>query len=138
MTIPALPHILIVAIDDDRCEGLDAEHTAHDDTCLGYEIECPGVTDACRTWVSCTPCRDLDKHSATASKLERTGEAHGAEHRYFDDVGWCTPTEQCFAAANDNLDEAAADLQLDPGRYPVTVSFEEFQYLELVLIEKGA
>lgn len=124
------PHVLVVSVGEDQCPGLSDEHTKHDDNCLDYEIECPGVADGCRAWVECKPCNALDDDE----DLVTDSEAHGQRHKYLPDLRWCVPTSDCYASLADNLPDAAERLRLAPGRYEVGVDFDESVYLELDLL----
>lgn len=97
-----------------------------------YAVECPGVTDdsGCRTYWECIECNAAYARDdeAISEALEADGEAHGIEHRQVGDVGWATPSDDCWAQHADELPEAVEDLfdrakrGLEPGRYAVTIS----------------
>jgi len=116
------PHILIVT-----------ETTADGVTEQDYEIECPGVTKACRMWLTCQTCQsldyDLDDDGKTVAPV-----VHGVEHQSIEDM-WMTPTDNCFVQVNDYLAEAAEPLNLKPGRYPVGFDFGDGCDLELTVLE---
>ncbi|TCB97565.1 hypothetical protein E0H26_11645 [Micromonospora zingiberis] len=80
-----------------------------------YAVQCPGVTDACRMW------RDCAKDAALSFDLDQDEDqqiVHGEEHRLIDDR-WMVRTDDCFVRDNDQLDEAAGDLELPAGTYEV-------------------
>ena len=66
-----------------------------------YAVECPGVTDdsGCRTYWECIECNAAYARDdeAISEALEADGEAHGIEHRQVGDVGWATPSDDCWA-----------------------------------------
>ncbi|WBB73253.1 hypothetical protein O7602_26805 [Micromonospora sp. WMMD1128] len=98
------PHILTIT---ETTEGGITEQE--------YAIECPGVTDHCRMWRDCKQCESL---SYDLDEDEDQQIVHGVEHRYMDER-WMVRTEDCFVRDNDQLDEAAGDLELPAGVYPV-------------------
>lgn len=90
---------------------------------LRYSIECPGVTDDCRSWTECDECPPRTDESD--EKMLDDSEAHGVEHRYLDS-GWCVPTDTCFLTLYSELADSAADAELTiPGRWPVTFDIED-------------
>lgn len=80
-----------------------------------YAVECPGVTDRCRMWRECEQDKAL---SDDLDEDEESATVHGVEHRLIDDR-WMVRTEDCFIRDNEGLDEAAGDLELPAGTYPV-------------------
>ncbi|MET8278247.1 hypothetical protein [Micromonospora sp. NPDC005174] len=91
------------------------ETVEHGVTEQEYSVECPGVTDRCRMWIECMQDKELDYD---LDENEWRHVVHGVEHRRIDDR-WMVRTETCFVRDNDGLDEAAGDLELPGGVYPV-------------------
>lgn len=92
-------------------------------------IECPGVTDACRTWWQCTKCEDalaLDVDDSYRNRLDEDSEAHGVEHRLMP-FGWAVRSEECWAQVSDDRMDAIEEVfdrakrPIEPGRYPVVI-----------------
>ncbi|WP_371409755.1 hypothetical protein OG423_14210 [Micromonospora zamorensis] len=118
------PHILTIT---ESTEGGVTEHA--------YVIDCPGVTDRCRSNLLC------EAPDCTAEDAEDdTVVAHGVQHIWVDDAnGWYVPTDQCHLAGHDSLPEAAEALKLRPGMYPVDYFFGDGYDLELsVRVEVAA
>lgn len=124
-------HILIVTADATGLDKLDPEERAAylADPDLDYRVECPGVTDGCRSWEPCG-C-GLDRAE------DETCPRSGLEHICFAEFGLGTPTRACFVATNDWLSDAASDLGLPPGEYPVTFDVEDEVYLRLYLVTEA-
>lgn len=114
-------HVLVVTDDGERDRD--------------YAVVCPGVTDACRMWVACSPCKPGDGERLDDD--EPFGVAHGVEHQNFS-WGWSVPSGQCFVRDNEGLYDVAEELALEPGRYPVEHECEDESYLVLHLATKGA
>lgn len=123
------PHVLVVSYGQQ-----DDEHPQ-------FDLECSGVSDACRAWRECA--EDVFPCSADPDQVDIYEEllqlVHGVEHEYYDGRTW-VPTEPpaCFAADALDLRDAARE-SLDtpvgehvrPGRYPVRVRVDEDGGLEL-------
>jgi hypothetical protein len=124
------PHILVVTGEYDIGDQIDDRK---------YEIECPGVTDACAMWIPCDCAA-----AARPDQLWEDPVAHGVEHQNIDGE-WMTQTDQCLYAGHDSLPDVAADMrepgparrELDPGRYPVVPDYQGdgWFYLDLVTDE---
>lgn len=132
------PHVLVVEVDSTGTPW--------------FKIECPGVTDACRSWIECQDkactvwrdhtdrCRDDCSIHFDPDNDEPT--LHGIRHLYSDSVsGWCTPQDQCWPATNGDLRDVAMDLRETwaSGRYPVRHGLDaDYDYsLTLTLIEEN-
>ena len=108
------PHMLVVT----RRDGPPA-----------FAVECPGVTDGCRSWIECRAdgC-DLDQMDRLAEDGDDEPELHGQRHRNLD--GWSTPTNGCFIASHPDLSAVAADLWpiggVPNGRFPVAAVYEPY------------
>lgn len=96
---------------------------------FNYEVECPGVTDVCRTWWECTICSDAlakDEDGSYRDRLDEDSEAHGVEHRLMG-FGWAVASGDCWAQVADERPDAIEDVfdlakrPIEPGRYSVTV-----------------
>jgi hypothetical protein len=101
-------HVLIVSADPD--DPLDREQFA-------YIVECPGVTERCQAWKTCTTeeCNVDELLAADTSQPV----LHGAEHRLIDD-DWMVRSEgDCYVASHDHLPDAAP-AYLNPGRYAIS------------------
>lgn len=129
------PHILVVTVD--RCPdcppgGLCADCTEHPE--LTYVVECPGVTDVCRTWWEC-----MESHSEDdEERMENEEPVHGAEHQRVGGLGWCTPGSQCFLTISDSIpEEGEYATNGKPGRYPVGFDFGDPGEVFLHLIKTG-
>ncbi|MEU4399760.1 hypothetical protein [Micromonospora orduensis] len=104
-----------------------------------YTIECPGVTDDCRSYEDCRP------EQAEIDLLDDADDeapvAHGVRHRHLNDL-WMAATDQCYLATDaDGVADAADELKLAPGRYPVKAIFDpDFGSVEelVVLAEVAA
>lgn len=127
------PHVLVVRVD---------EAGVHQ-----FEIECAGVTDACRAWLECQEnscpvgdgCEDTcpDACAEHGADLDEA-EAHGTRHRYIGGahMGWGVPTDECYPTTSGEVVEAAYRIRTDwlPGRYPVLCEMDEHdEYLVLSL-----
>lgn len=132
----AEPHVLVVS------------YASDDDEYPEFDLECPGVTDACMAWRECTedvfPCNaDRDQVDVYEELLRLDDLVHGVEHRYWDGKVW-VPTPSCFAAIAIHLPDTALDAldpptggRVQPGRYPVRVRADSEGDLELELIADG-
>lgn len=105
-------HILIVTPDADEPSETDL---------FTYEIECPGVTDACRRYEDCRPDDAERELLETAIDNEQPVIAHGARHLMFDGL-WCAETDRCNVAGHDGLGSDVAG-RFAPGRHPVEFDF---------------
>jgi len=121
-------HTLVITMHSD-C--IDMEPTDVD-----YDIECPGVSDACRMWVECDipNCENDSGHNA--------GELiHGKRHQYVGD-SWSVPTDTCYLAVADEMPDAADYLatkhQLGVGRYVVGHDFDEGRIADFQLLREEA
>lgn len=117
------PHVIVVTEVPIPPDEPDAERE------FDYKVECPGVTDACRTWWECTICTDAlakDEDGSYRDRLEDDGEAHSVEHRLME-FGWAVPSEDCWAQVADDQPDAieevfdGAERSIEPGRYPVVI-----------------
>jgi hypothetical protein len=118
-------HILIVTPDrdDPTDEGL-----------FTYEIECPGVTDACRRYEDCSAGEDeREELEAAEDSGRRPAVAHGKRHFMFDGV-WCAETDHCNVVGHDGLDNDVAG-RFTPGRHPVDFDFGDGT--EIVILPLG-
>ena len=144
-TLPGLPepetqapHVLVVEVDSTGTPW--------------FKIECPDVTDACRSWIecqdkTCTVWRDHDERCADdcAIHFEPANDEpilHGIRHLYIDSVsGWCTPQDHCWPATNGDLRDVALNLReaWTSGSYPVHHGVDaDYDYnLTLELIEEN-
>lgn len=86
-----------------------------------YEIECPGVTDACRRYRDCVAGDAERKSLEDAVDNERPAVAHGARHLMFDGT-WCAETQHCNVAGHDSLPDDVAG-RFAPGRHPIEFDF---------------
>lgn len=134
MTTPPPPHVLHV--DVDRCgdcppEGpLCADCTEEPE--LTYTIECPGVTDACRTYWECR--RDHSEDDIV--RMENEEEVHGALHTYVSGLGWATPSDRCYVQEADAVSEEGSYIAKGkPGRWLVGYEFGDPGDLFLHVIE---
>lgn len=101
MTRP--PHVLIAEIDPDNHER------------LSYSIDCPGVTDSCRTYWECR-----EDHPEAAGEWDEEEEIHGVPHRRIPGLGWSIPSGQCYVANHDALPEEGEEIARGRvGRWPV-------------------
>lgn len=103
-------HNLIVTFDDQRQE-------------LRYRLECPNVTDACRSWRECDDCPPGTDYDTLD---DADGDYHGVEHGSIRGV-WMVPTDDCFLTYHVNSydDEIARELGItEPGTYRVAHYFE--------------
>lgn len=106
-------HILIVTPDADDPADADL---------FTYEVECPGVTDACRRYEDCKAGEDeREQLEAAEDSGLRPAMAHGKRHFMFDGV-WCAETDQCNVACHDGLGNDV-DGRFEPGRHPVDFDF---------------
>jgi hypothetical protein len=117
------PHILTIT-----------ETTTDGITEREYAIECPGITDRCRTYRPCQhpTCNRDDKDERT----EKT--AHGEQHIWLDEAvvdGWYIPTNDCYLVDHDNLPDAASGLPA--GRHLVHAYFGDGFELELIAQPAG-
>lgn len=113
MTAPKVqpPHVLVVTASDDP-------------DWPKYSIECPGVTNDCRSWEPCGAACPRPMTDEQNDRLYEDGESHGVEHQRIQGE-WMVPTERCFVAHFEDLWEPARDLGLPPGRWPVTFTVED-------------
>lgn len=130
-------HVLVIK----PCEGCEE---AGEPTCScepqqwEVSIQCPGVTDACRTWWECMECAKAiaGGNDDLRDELGENGEAHGVEHRYLEN-GWSVPGPQCWGQECPDLYDAAVDLfkkgPIEPGEYRVRLIPDD-QYLSLDLV----
>lgn len=92
---------------------------------LEYSIECSGVDETCESWTACgcSP-RDYELEALDADEYPEDYAEYvpcrkdGEEHRMFE-FGLATRTGFCFVATHVYLFDAASDLGLPPGEYPV-------------------
>jgi hypothetical protein len=128
-------HTLIVTAEpcpecapDELCE-LCAEQGPE----LEYSIACPGTTSACTRWTECVDCTSRSREDTTGSVFDELAEhgAHGVEHMHIAGF-WATPTELCNVQVHDQLPDAAGELDLAPGEYPV--DFDTNDGTDLILI----
>lgn len=99
-------HILVVIANDDEPEYPD------------YRVECPGVTESCRAWRECG-CPE-----SASDDFWDIAEAHGVEHARIDGV-WMVRSDRCFVVTADDMHEAAQDLGLPEGRWPIRFTVED-------------
>lgn len=104
-----------------------------------YEVECPGVTDACRLWKSCDGA-DPD-HAALEMLAEGSDSdpiAHGVRHREIAGwTGWWAATDDCYVQTHDRLGDAAENY-FGPGRHPIRWEVGDGTELEIyALMEAG-
>ena len=106
------------------------------------DLQCSGVTDACRCWWECDTCReamrglDVDALADFEENLDTEGEAHGKEHQRIDGM-WMTPTAQCLTQA---LETDAYDLvhTLPEGEHSVDIDCDEgYVYITPVKTKEG-
>ena len=112
------PHALIIHRD------LDVEYGP------SVDIECPGVTEACRMWVECrTPeCPGSNGGDDTLHVVSPI--AHGVEHRHFDEGPggyWGIRSDECYALDHGHAagEEFADEHHLGTGRHEVFVEVDE-------------
>jgi hypothetical protein len=99
------PHILIVKPDPDDPESLD------------YEVECPGVTDACREYRDCLA---NDSEQAALVRAMDDGQpivAHGKRHLNIEGT-WMAETDFCYVQGHDGLPDAV-DGYFPVGRHAI-------------------
>lgn len=79
-----------------------------------YSIDCPGVTDDCRTWRRCEQCgpEQLDE-------LLNNRVLHGVKHISDEDGDLFVPTGECWMSGNGNPEAAADRLGVGVGRHEV-------------------
>jgi hypothetical protein len=108
-----------------------------------YSLRCPGVTDACRTWVRCGTCEQhtvgpgvvaWDPYTLVMSD----GVAHGvAGHRQVVSTRY-VPGDQCAAQHHGDTDVTYEALAITaPGEYPVIVNPECWQDLLTLAMPAG-
>lgn len=110
------PHTLVV--EEDPAYPGDPE-------AYRFGVECPGVTDHCRSYVECMPCNsDPEISEALWDEPVR----HGVEHTQIKDLGWSLPTDQCYLIdCPDSLyDLAPPAARAQPGRYLVTIGYDSY------------
>lgn len=95
-----------------------------------YAVECPGVTNDCRAWVSC----DQFGRQCDDDTLDEDQSAHGVEHHWIDG-DWMVPTDDCLARTHFYLAEVASDLNLPPGRHPVRYDFGDGSEFNLSVLD---
>lgn len=101
------------------------------DVYLDYSIECPGLTDACRTW---EPCKlPESEHDSNRS----AGVHHGVNHLWHE--GRMVGMDRCYLQCDaDDLPDVAGELtakeDLKPGRYQVEHTFDDGSLDMLVLV----
>jgi hypothetical protein len=100
-----------------------------------YAVVCPGVTGVCEMWAPCRSCVPADVEALGDDEM--FGTAHGVKHQNFS-WGWSVPDGRCFVRDNDRLPEAAEELGLPPGSYPVEFECEDESYLILGVVAEGA
>lgn len=122
MTQTRQPHVLVVAE--------PTEPGVIDPT---YTIECPGVTDDCRSYEDCLP--EQNEIDALGDGDDEAPVAHGVRRRYLNDT-WMAATDRCYLASDaDGVADAADALKLAPGRYPVKAIFDpDFGSVEELLV----
>jgi hypothetical protein len=114
----ALPHLLVIT---GPCEERDPDTGECDTTpphvhTYRWHVECPGVTDICRTWWACTECTPAD-----LARFAEQGddEAHGVQHQFISGCGWSVPAAGCYVQYAAAESDAVPDLDLDPGTYRI-------------------
>lgn len=102
-----------------------------------YEIDCPGVTDACRMWTVCNVVDCPGRTGDDDTLYDVSNIAHGQPHRYIDD-GWMVPTDTCYLIAADEMPDVAADMvakeSIGPGSYRVDHDFDDGRLSILALV----
>lgn len=123
VAVKEAPHVIVVTEVPAPPDEPDAEPE------FESKVECPGVTDSCRTWWECTICADAlakDEDDSYRDRLDENSEAHGVEHRLME-FGWAAPSQDCWAQVADDRPDAIEDVfRLDHrpmtvGRYPVVI-----------------
>jgi hypothetical protein len=116
------PHILVIQQDLKVTDWYEPTFT----------IECPGITDVCRTWFDCDKCTADDRDALHEADQPI---AHGVEHKLFS-WGWSVPSDdQCFVRDNDG--DAVVNLvhDLPPGRYEVAFDVDDETDLILSVVD---
>jgi hypothetical protein len=120
-------HFLIVAADPDN---------PGDEDLYEYEVECPGVTDACRRYEDCVP----DDHERTlleeAVDNETEPIAHGVKHLLLDGM-WCAATDRCNVRDHDALPNEVAG-RFPVGRHAIDFDFGDATEIEVFLSDSDA
>jgi hypothetical protein len=102
---------------------------------FAYEIDCPGVTDACRRYEDCKADQDEREHLEAAEDAgHRPATAHGKRHFMFDGV-WCAETDHCNVAGHDALGNDVAG-RFAPGRHPVDFDFGDGTEIAIFSIDE--
>jgi hypothetical protein len=109
-----------------------------------FKVECPGVTDYCRTWTECGTNDGCDpaKLGALAGDGDDQPVLHGKRHRHMS--AWMAETSTCFIAEHSDLRDAALDLwygelRVPTGRHPIEIEHDpddEPTDLRLRLVEQ--
>lgn len=109
---------------------------------LAYEVECSAADHyaaACAMWRECgCSVDDFEKEDDPDEAPEETAEdalcpKTGHEHRLCG-FGLAVPSGECFVACNDNLADAASDLNItEPGRYELDYDVQDETDLYLML-----
>ncbi len=116
-------HILVVASDPSDPEN------------LSYEIECPGVTDACREYQDCLASE------AEQAVLERAVDdgkplvAHGKRHLKIDGT-WMAETGHCYVQGHEGLPDAV-DGRFPVGQHPIGWDVGDGTEIEVYALAMG-
>jgi hypothetical protein len=113
-------HTLVITHSGNDADGWEADYT----------IECPGVTNACRSWQPC-PRPEADHDSNRAAGIH-----HGEQHVW--NEGRQAALDRCHLANDsdtlaDAFEELAVKHKLSPGRYQVWHHFDDGQIDTLTL-----
>lgn len=116
-------HFLIVAAHPDDPE----EFT--------YDVECPGVTDACREYRDCLAG---DVEVAALHQAWNAGEprvAHGKRHLFIDNM-WMAETDHCHLQDHDRLPDAV-DGRFEVGWHAIDWDFDEDGLVIIAIDDKA-
>lgn len=122
-------HVVVVTLNgcDPREDHPDEPHNTF---CFDSEVECPTLTDYCRSWMECAvaECQQRKTRDRDVFPDDDEGVFHGVRHKWanLDGYCWATPEDVCFYVTSDSTCDAIADLDLrKEGRYPIEVEVDD-------------
>jgi hypothetical protein len=137
-------HVLVVEPDEPYLAKFGHLYASRQDAieqgCIRFRVECPAGSDpaaACAEWTPCGHPYDIESDDPPES--DPCEHSPTGEHQVLQGELMC-PTSECFVAGYGDLRDAARDVfdgwRVDapppvPGRYPVTWSVEDEEWLEL-------